>query len=42
MLIFVPSPPDFPEQVSQPQEEAAGPMYPGPAQHQLLRLRQQT
>lgn len=33
---------DFPEQVSQPQEEAFGPMYPGPTQCQLLRLRQQT
>lgn len=41
MSIFVPSSADLPEQVSQPQEEAAGPVYPGPTQRQLLRLHQQ-
>lgn len=33
---------DLPEQVSQPQEEAAGAMHSGPTQCQLLRVRQQT
>lgn len=36
------SPPDLPEQMSQPQEEAARPVYPGSTQRQLLRVRQQT
>lgn len=36
------SPPDLPEQMPQPQEEAARPVHPGSAQCQLLRVREQT
>ena len=33
---------DLPEQVSQPQKEAAGAVHPGSALHKLLRLCKQT